>query len=36
MKIEFKILARIMGEFLPPEYPYDVYGGPRMIKATRF
>ena len=36
MKIEFKILARIMGEFLPPEYPYDVYGGPRMIKATDF
>src|SRR6056300_975101 len=36
MKIEFKILARIMGEFLPPEYPYDVYGGPRIIKATDF
>ena len=36
MKIEFKILARIMGEFLPPEYPYDVYGGPRMIKAQDF
>src|SRR6056300_1381916 len=36
MRLEFKILARIMGEFLPPEYPYDVYGGPRIIKATDF
>ena len=38
MRLEFKILARIMfGEYLPPEYPYDVYGGPRqMIKAVRF
>ena len=36
MRLEFKILARICGEFLPPEYPYDVYGGPRQIKATDF
>jgi hypothetical protein len=34
--IEFKILARICGESLPPEYPYDVYGGPRTIKAQDF
>ena len=36
MKMEFKILARIMAESLPPEYPYDVYGGPRVIKAQDF
>ena len=36
MKMEFKILARIMQEYLPPEYPYDVYGGPRVIKAQDF
>jgi hypothetical protein len=34
--LEFKILARICGESLPPEYPYDVYGGPRTIKAQDF
>jgi len=36
MRLEFKILARICGEFLPPEYPYDVYGGPRQIKSADF
>jgi len=36
MRLEFKILARICGESLPPEYPYDVYGGPRTIKQTDF
>jgi hypothetical protein len=36
MRLEFKILARICGESLPPEYPYDVYGGPRQIKAADF
>ena len=36
MRLEFKILARICGQFLPPEYPYDVYGGPRQIKASDF
>ena len=36
MRLEFKILARICGESLPPEYPYDVYGGPRTIKAQDF
>ena len=33
---EFKILARICSEYLPPEYPYDVYGGPRQIKQSDF
>ena len=36
MRLEFKILARICSEYLPPEYPYDVYGGPRQIKAADF
>ena len=36
MRLEFKILARICGESLPQEYPYDVYGGPRQIKQKDF
>jgi len=36
MRLEFKILARICSESLPPEYPYDVYGGPRQIKSADF
>jgi hypothetical protein len=36
MKQEFKILSRICNESLPPEYPYDVYGGERIIKALDF
>tara|TARA_Y100001968_G_scaffold186381_1_gene170789 strand:- start:4510 stop:6840 length:2331 start_codon:yes stop_codon:yes gene_type:complete len=36
MRLEFKILARLCGEYLPPEYPYDVYGANRMIKQMDF
>ena len=36
MRLEFKILARICSESLPPEYPDDVYGGPRQIKSADF
>ena len=36
MRQEFKILARICSEYLPPEYPYEVFGGPRQIKALDF
>jgi hypothetical protein len=36
MKQEFKILARVFSEYLPPEYPYDVFGGERTIKQTDF
>ena len=36
MRLEFKMLGKICSEFLPPEYPYDVYGGPREIKAADF
>ena len=33
---EFRILARIITDYLPPEYPYMVAGGDRMIKQTDF
>ena len=36
MRLEFKLLAIICGESLPPEYPYDVDGGPRQIKQADF
>jgi len=36
LKQEFKLLAKIFGESLPPEYPYDVVGAARNIKATDF
>jgi len=35
-KKEFRILARIIAEFLPPEYPYMVAGGNRQIKQSDF
>ena len=35
-KQEFRILARIFRDNLPPEYPYDVEGGNRMIMAEDF
>ena len=36
MKEEFKIMARVFSEYLPPEYPYNVVGGNRMIKGKDF
>ena len=36
LKQEFKLLAKIFGESLPPEYPYDVPGAARNIKQTDF
>tara|TARA_R110000765_G_scaffold75451_1_gene147958 strand:+ start:87 stop:2489 length:2403 start_codon:yes stop_codon:yes gene_type:complete len=36
MKIEFKILARVMGESLPPVYPYELPGVDQSVKATDF
>jgi hypothetical protein len=36
LKQEFKLLAKIFGESLPPEYPYDVVGASRNVKATDF
>jgi hypothetical protein len=36
MKDEFKLLAKAVSQYLPPEYPYDVVGGQRNIKQTDF
>ena len=35
-KNEFKILARVFQEFLPPVYPYETGSGPREIKLQDF
>jgi hypothetical protein len=35
-KKELKLLARVFAEYLPPEYPYEVYGGEATIKAEDF
>jgi len=35
-KTEFRILARLFAETLPPEYPYMVVGGDQSIKQTDF
>ena len=36
MKNEFKLLSKIVSQYLPPEYPYDVVGGQRNIKQADF
>ena len=36
MKDEFRILSRVVSQYLPPEYPYDVVGGQRNIKQVDF
>ncbi len=36
MKQEFKLLANVIAEYLPPEYPYSVYGAERVIKLIDF
>ena len=36
LKNEFRILARVFKLYLPPEYPYDVVGGQKMIKQSDF
>ena len=36
LKQEFKLLSRIFSLYLPPEYPYDVVGGQRVIKQADF
>ena len=35
-KTEFRILARLFSEYLPPVYPYQVVGGDQAIKQTDF
>ena len=36
MKKEFKLLGKVIAQYLPPEYPYDVVGGARTIKQIDF
>jgi hypothetical protein len=36
LKNEFRLLARVFKLYLPPEYPYDVVGGQKMIKQQDF
>ena len=36
MKQEFRILAQVFADYLPPEYPYAVYGADRNIKQEDF
>jgi hypothetical protein len=36
LKNEFRQLVRIFSLYLPPEYPYDIVGGQRVIKQTDF
>jgi len=36
MKQEFKLLSKVVSQYLPPEYPYDVVGGARTIKQADF
>jgi hypothetical protein len=36
MREEFKLLARIMSEYLPSEYPYKVAGAQRSVKQEDF
>jgi len=36
MRMEFKILSRVMSEFLPQEYPYSVENGDQAIMASDF
>ena len=36
MRLEFKILARVMSERLPQEYPYSVEGADSRVMATDF
>ena len=36
MKQEFKLLGKVIADYLPPEYPYAVYGAERVIKMMDF
>ena len=36
MKQEFKLLSKVISQYLPPEYPYDVIGGARTTKQADF
>ena len=36
MKSEFRLLSKIVSQYLPPEYPFEVVGGARNIKQSDF
>ena len=36
MRLEFKLLAKVFGTYLPPVYPYQVIGADNTIKAADF
>ena len=36
LRDEYVLLAKVFSTYLPPEYPYDVVGGNRMIKVQDF
>jgi hypothetical protein len=36
MRQEFRLLADVFASYLPPVYPYAVYGGDRMVKMMDF
>jgi len=36
MRTEFKLLAKVISDYLPPEYPYAVYNAERLIKVVDF
>jgi len=36
MRQEFKLLSKVIANYLPPEYPYAVYGADRLIKQIDF
>ena len=35
-RLELKLLAAVFADYLPPEYPYDIIGAERSIKASDF
>tara|TARA_R110001592_G_scaffold267043_2_gene532980 strand:- start:3277 stop:5652 length:2376 start_codon:yes stop_codon:yes gene_type:complete len=36
MKQEFRLLGKVFSIYLPPVYPYAIYGGDRMVKQSDF
>jgi len=36
MRIEFRLLSKVMSDYLPQEYPYKVQGGDQMVFAKDF
>jgi hypothetical protein len=36
MRREFRLLSKVFGEYLPPVYPYSVYGADQAVKQTDF